>query len=164
MSLNNHVILSDEVDIHIKNISEKSEIWVKNIRNLSESESCKNWFSDVWDSSSSKSFFEQYIWITSALTTNIADILSKTRIINVEDLEKVSDETVRIWKKVDLLFDNWKKLTVCIWWFQTPIEGRISYNSPLWKAILWKEVWEDFYLKVDETEITWEIVAIRKYL
>ncbi len=45
---------------------------------------------------------------------------------------------VTIGKRVTLSVHWWKEQSYTIWWYNTPVESRISYSAPVIHAILWK--------------------------
>lgn len=66
-------------------------------------------------------------------------------------------------KKVTLQrLDNWEEIILEIWWFNTPIEWRIPYNSQIAKEMLWKEEWDSIEINLWAWEIEVEIIEISR--
>lgn len=68
-------------------------------------------------------------------------ILRWVEIINISSLKSLKEDIVTIWKIVSLSI-NWKKTNIIIWWYNTLVGWRVSYNSPLVKWILGKKEWD----------------------
>lgn len=90
----------------------------------------------------------------------VQDILSGVQIVKI-----VSDESiVSMWKRITLSIDGWAELTYVIWWHQTPIEWRVSYNAPLIRPLLWKEEWEVVHFNLNGKNIEVEIIAVEMWI
>jgi len=83
----------------------------------------------------------------------ISSILNRAKILTLSVLRSRTSNTVTIWKKIVLDID-WEELEYVIWGFMA-WEGRISYEAPLVKALIWMEEWE-----YKEVELWWKVKEI----
>lgn len=99
---------------------------------------------------------------------NIDETLKNTTVLKDSDLEK-DNKVCAIWSIVELIYfeeksEKRKNIKVKICWknlFESENGIRnISYKSPVWKSILWLQVWDDFKYEVNWKIFTWEIVSI----
>lgn len=99
--------------------------------------------------------------MSSVQLQQINRIINESKKLTFAQLEMANPSIVSIGKKVALIIDEEEK-SIVVWWYSTPVEWRVSYNAPLVKAILWKQIWEFV-----EKEINWvlreiEILNIEK--
>ncbi len=72
--------------------------------------------------------------------------MSNVEIINNTDLFILPINIITIWKQVSISIDGVEK-NIIIWWYNTLVEWRFSYNSPLVKSLLWKKEWTTLSIK-----------------
>lgn len=131
-----HVLLKDEYSMLIAKKraleDQYKEEWQRKATSCDQS-------SETWHDNFD---FEDATRVQEMIASRIAQvnqILKSIEIIEIWWI--VSDSVVRIWKSVLLLID-WEDCCYNIWWYNTEVNWRIWYNSPLAKSIIWKKEWD----------------------
>lgn len=81
----------------------------------------------------------------------VQNIMKNTNIVS----SNVSDEIVAIWKKITVLIDNNEEKTILIWWYQTSVHWRVSYNAPIVRPLIWKRIWD-----IEDIMLWWKLVEV----
>lgn len=128
----------------------------------------KSLFLDTsWNDLFSSEWVNRTIFFTTqnSILSSIDDVLKNHTIILNETILNNTENICKIWKQVELEYDSWeiKIVNIC---GKKPIKAKqweynISYESPLAKAIIWKEIWDDFELEINWKKIFWEIISIK---
>lgn len=128
----------------------------------------KSLFLDTsWNDLFSSEWVNRTIFFTTqnSILTKIDEVLKNHIVILNETILNNTENICKIWKQVELEYDSWeiKIVNIC---GKKPIkpkqwEYNISYESPLAKAIIWKEIWDDFELEINWKKNFWEIISIK---
>ena len=129
-------VLQDE---HENLLSKKNEL-EKQYKEQSKRkrEACEQWAETCHDNAD----YEDAEYQQNLLWKRISDlswVIQNTKILVIENL---SHHQIRIGSRIQILIDN-QELEYKIWWYPT-IQWRISYKSPLGKALIWKKIWDNF--------------------
>lgn len=124
-----------------------------------------SWLNSYIDDWLNKTSIDIIIWTQSHMLKQIEDILSNCEVISNEALENDNEQICKIWKMVELEYEDWTRKIVNIcgkkplkskeWFFNA------SYDSPIVRTIIWKEIWDDFELEINWKKISWKIVSIK---
>ena len=94
--------------------------------------------------------------ISSKRLREVNDILSNASIVS-----KTNELTVSIGKRIKILIDNQNIQEIQIWWYQTPIKWRVSYNAPIIVPLIGKEIWDIVEVNINGVNKEIEILDIQ---
>ena len=120
-------------------------------------ESCEQWAETRHDNAD----YEDAEYQQNLLWKRISDInttIYNTKIILYETLKNINKK-VCIWSTVTIIMNN-QEHTYIIWWHPS-LKGRISYMSPLGKALLQQKEWSTIQFIIDKTTKDIHILSVR---
>lgn len=88
--------------------------------------------------------------------TRVNEILQNANILSPQN-----NNIVSIGKIITILIDNEEERGICIGWYETPIQGRVSYNAPIIKSLLWKRAWDFVEVVINWSQKEIEILDIK---
>lgn len=120
-----------------------------------------------WLDSFSSEWISRWIFFETqnSILNQINEVLSNYSIITNNSIINNKESICKIWKSVELEYDSWEIKIINICW-KRPVKSKeweynVSYESPLAKAIMWKEIWDDFELEINWKKFFWEIISIK---
>lgn len=103
--------------------------------------------------------FDAAVEQSNLLNRQYQDIVHQiSRVVIIEPPLK-SDKVV-FGTTVEVLINLKMKKIFTIWWVSKLNEGKITIDSPLWEAIMWKKEWEEWRFMVWSKESTVKVIKI----
>lgn len=149
-------IIEDEHNLHLLRKKELEEEYAECWR--MKEEACSQ-SSETWHDNPAFDEAEMKQKMVTSRYKELMNFLNNSRILALSIIENNDKDKVVIWSTVQLLV-NWEEKTFTIWWYNTPIEWRISYKTPLAKSIIWLEMWEYCEFRVWNNNVEVEILEI----
>lgn len=151
-----YIILEDEYEIYLSKkkelIKRESELW--NEKNMAVEQT-----SETYHDNPAFDEVEMQQRMLSKQWQDLNKILNNAKVLTLDVINSLPNDKVRVWKKV-LLDVDWEENEFTIWWYQTPINWRISYNVPLIRPLLGREEWDDFEIVIAWKKKVIEILEI----
>ncbi len=103
--------------------------------------------------------------LTMSRIDSLESLLDGVEIIDDSKLDKWSIKYVDYWSTVVVRLEDKKEYTIkIVWSWEVDVSDwnlNISFNSPIWKAIRWKRVWDVVKMRVLEDRQMVEVVDIK---
>ena len=152
-------VLEDELYIH----QEKLEKIEQDMKKQAEEKSIAF---DQWETFHDNPAWEQVEMeqrMSSRQYSEIKNIVHTSKRITLDILKSIPEKQVSIGKEVVIMIDEEEEKSFMIWGHQTPIEGRISYDAPLVKAIIWLQEGDDVEFTLSWKERFIEIISVSRW-
>lgn len=103
--------------------------------------------------------FDAAVEQSNLLSKQYQDLVDQIRRVVIVEPTLETDKVV-FGTTVEVLINLKMKKTFTIWWVSKPNEGKITMDSPLWEAIMWKKEWEEWKFTVWTRESTVRVMKI----
>lgn len=152
MSRLTHLILSDEL-LEWKNREEKLQ---KEYKEAGISMGEAAWLNCDWHDNFAFDDAQRTFQVLGEKLNEVQNILSNASIIS-----KTNELIVAVWHKIKILINNQDIQEIQIWWYQTPVKWRISYNAPIVAPLIGKEIWDIVEVNINGVNKEIEILDIQ---